>query len=60
MLLPDQLRPEELLLTLLETGEADAIPAYSEGSIFVFVSELLEVSSFIEDDIVSCTCLRIL
>jgi molybdate/tungstate transport system substrate-binding protein len=38
---PDQLRPEELLLTLLETGEADAIPAYKHEAIergFPFIS----------------------
>ena len=29
----DQMRPEELLLTLLETGEADAIPAYKHEAI---------------------------
>jgi len=37
----DQLRPEELLLTLLETGEADAIPAYKHEAIergFPFIS----------------------
>ena len=37
----DQLRPEELLLTLLETGEADAIPAYKHEVIergFPFIS----------------------
>jgi molybdate/tungstate transport system substrate-binding protein len=35
------LRPEELLLTLLETGEADAIPAYKHEAIergFPFIS----------------------
>lgn len=37
----DQMRPEELLLTLLETGEADAIPAYKHEAIergFPFIS----------------------
>ncbi|MFZ0224826.1 MAG: extracellular solute-binding protein [Candidatus Nitrosopolaris sp.] len=37
----DQVRPEELLLTLLETGEADAIPAYKHEAIergFPFIS----------------------
>jgi molybdate/tungstate transport system substrate-binding protein len=37
----DQMRPEELLLTLLETGEADAIPAYKHEAIergFSFIS----------------------
>jgi len=37
----DQLRPEEVLLTLLETGEADAIPAYKHEAIergFPFIS----------------------
>jgi molybdate/tungstate transport system substrate-binding protein len=37
----DQLRPEEILLTLLETGEADAIPAYKHEAIerrFPFIS----------------------
>ena len=29
----DQVRPEELLLTLLDTGEADAIPAYKHEAI---------------------------
>jgi molybdate/tungstate transport system substrate-binding protein len=29
----DQIRPEEILLTLLETGEADAIPAYKHEAI---------------------------
>ena len=29
----NQLRPEEILLTLLETGEADAIPAYKHEAI---------------------------
>jgi molybdate/tungstate transport system substrate-binding protein len=38
---PDQLRPEEILFTLLETGEADAIPAYKHEAIergFPFIS----------------------
>ncbi|PWU80350.1 MAG: molybdenum ABC transporter substrate-binding protein [Candidatus Nitrosopolaris wilkensis] len=38
---PDQLRPEEILFTLLETGEADAIPAYKHEAIergFPFLS----------------------
>ncbi len=38
---PDQVRPEELLLTLLDTGEADAIPAYKHEAIergFPFIS----------------------
>jgi molybdate/tungstate transport system substrate-binding protein len=30
---PNQLRPEEILFTLLETGEADAIPAYKHEPI---------------------------
>jgi molybdate/tungstate transport system substrate-binding protein len=37
----DQLRPEEILLTLLETGEADAIPTYKHEAIergFPFIS----------------------
>lgn len=37
----DQLRPEEILLTLLEQGEADAIPAYKHEAIergFPFIS----------------------
>ena len=37
----DQVRPEELLLTLLDTGEADAIPAYKHEAIergFPFIS----------------------
>jgi molybdate/tungstate transport system substrate-binding protein len=37
----DQLRPEEILPTLLETGEADAIPAYKHEAIergFPFIS----------------------
>jgi len=37
----DQVRPEELLLTLLETGEADAIPAYKHEAVergFPFIS----------------------
>ena len=37
----DQVRPEELLLTLLETGEADAIPAHKHEAIergFPFIS----------------------
>jgi molybdate/tungstate transport system substrate-binding protein len=37
----DQVRPEELLLTLLETGEADAVPAYKHEAIergFPFIS----------------------
>ena len=43
----DQLRPEELLLTLLETGEADAIPAYKHEAIergFPFISLPPEVN----------------
>jgi molybdate/tungstate transport system substrate-binding protein len=38
---PNQLRPEEILFTLLETGEADAIPAYKHEAIergFPFIS----------------------
>jgi molybdate/tungstate transport system substrate-binding protein len=37
----DQLRPEEILLTLLEQGEADAIPAYKHEAVergFPFIS----------------------
>lgn len=37
----NQLRPEEVLLTLLETGEANAIPAYKHEAIergFPFIS----------------------
>ena len=43
----DQLRPEELLLTLLETGEADAIPAYKHEAIergFPFIRLPLQVN----------------
>jgi molybdate/tungstate transport system substrate-binding protein len=45
---PDQLRPEEILFTLLETGEADAIPAYKHEAIergfpFISLSPLLQV-----------------
>ena len=38
---PAQLRPEEILFTLLETGEADAVPAYKHEAIergFPFIS----------------------
>jgi hypothetical protein len=43
----NQLRPEEILLTLLEQGEADAIPAYKHEAIergFHFIRLLKEVN----------------
>ena len=43
----DQLRPEEILLTLLEQGEADAIPAYKHEAVergFPFISLPKEIN----------------